>query len=110
MFDKQYQVSVTFFSAKFFPKCVDAAMPNNIWHNGNESTSNQVITLQVHHMNTRNNIVTYHYLYIATQEQEYQSRPRSVSFDITNGRRVTNVGCDLMRASKNTTEWWAEME
>jgi hypothetical protein len=30
MFDKQYQVSVTFFSAKFFPKCVDAAMPNNI--------------------------------------------------------------------------------
>jgi hypothetical protein len=49
-------------------------------------------------------IVTYHYLYIATQEQEYQSRPRSVSFDITNGRRVTNVGCDLMRAGKNTTE------
>ena len=30
MFDKQYKVSVTFFSAKFFPKCVDAAMPNNI--------------------------------------------------------------------------------
>ena len=30
MFDKRYQVSVTFFSVKNFPKCVDAAMPNII--------------------------------------------------------------------------------
>ena len=57
MFDKQYQVSVTFFSAKFFPKCVDAAMPNNICHNGNESTSNQVITLQVSYMNTHARVI-----------------------------------------------------
>ena len=30
MFDKRYQVSVTFFTVQNFPKCVDAAMPNKI--------------------------------------------------------------------------------
>ena len=29
MFDKRYQVHRTFFTVKNFPKCVDAAMPNN---------------------------------------------------------------------------------
>ena len=28
MFDKRYQVSVTFFTVKHFPNSVDAAMPN----------------------------------------------------------------------------------
>ena len=28
MFDKRYQVSVTFFTVKNFPNSVDAAMPN----------------------------------------------------------------------------------
>jgi hypothetical protein len=75
-----------------------------------KQSSNNFTSIIYEYARARYNIVTYHYLYIATQEQEYQSRPRSVSFDITNGRRVTNVGCDLMRAGKNTTEWWAEME
>ena len=31
MFDKRYQVSVTFFTVKNFPNSVDAAMPNNVY-------------------------------------------------------------------------------
>jgi len=30
MFDKRYQVSVTFFTVNPFPNSVDAAMPNNL--------------------------------------------------------------------------------